>query len=169
MVVTRKEARAKRAHDLPKERAPGLLAWRRAERRVHVGRPLRDGGRDLGGRRRDRPDPRREIVNRRVAGLDEDLEGCPRLDVDTEGFIDAIDVDQTALVVNIAGDLFLRCDPWFWFIATVGTICAANDEFVGFHLQQYNHLTIVPGGDTFNAPLEGSENLWHLDGTLVVV
>ena len=91
-------------------------------------------------------------MNRRVAGLDEDLEGCPRLDVDTEGFIDAIDVDQTALVVNIAGDLFLRCDPWFWFIATVGTICAANDEFVGFHLQQYNHLTIVPGGDTFNAP-----------------
>ena len=164
-------------------------------------------------------------------GLDETLEGCPRLDVDTEGFIDAIeaemnallpgtaggafvamenddydeddvlamqrsvrdeivqilndttdsvtrvnpipdtsedDVDQGALVLNIAGDLFLRCDPWFWFIASVGVLWAANDEFVGFHLEQFDHLAIGAADIPFSADLEGSENLWRLDGRLVV-
>lgn len=77
-------------------------------------------------------------------------------------------VDRDALFSNVVGDLFFRCDPVFWFVAIVGFLWASADEFVGFHLQQFDHMTIDPAGNTFGAEMAGSENLWQITGTLAV-
>ena len=70
MVVARKQPRAERADHLPKMGAPQLCARRGAECRVQLGVLLRHGRCDLSGARRDRTQPRRVIVDRRVAVLD---------------------------------------------------------------------------------------------------
>ena len=78
------------------------------------------------------------------------------------------DIDRDALLFNIILDLFVRFDPVFWFVATVGgLLLASNDEFVGVAVRPFDHRSI--DGDTpFNDRLKGSENVWHLEGRLLL-
>jgi hypothetical protein len=81
---------------------------------------------------------------------------------------DNLTVGQDALFWDVVDDLFLRLDPVSWFMSTAGALWAANDDLVGVHLQQFNHLDIDAAGNDFSRLLTSEDNSWRLNGKLEV-
>jgi hypothetical protein len=82
---------------------------------------------------------------------------------------DAATVDQDALQWRIIGDLFFRFDPLFWWVMTAWILYATPDDFIGYHIQTFDHTSIdVDSDNIFAKELEGDDNRWRLQGSLTV-
>jgi hypothetical protein len=82
---------------------------------------------------------------------------------------DSVDVNEDEAFWAIAGALFLRFDPVFWFVAIVGVLWAANDDSVGDPVvRQFDHTTIDAGGETFSNTRAQDDNRWRLRGAVDV-
>jgi hypothetical protein len=78
------------------------------------------------------------------------------------------DVDRDAVFWEIAGDLFLRLDPGFWFITLVGWMWAALDEPIGVMTPRFDHEALESGDQDFSETLTGADNTWTVSGIVEV-